>query len=190
MLILNLINNRSSLSHTVDWQKTILEERKWNSTSKNLRGHQKSLSSLRTCSSVTNSTTVKGPCLEMVGTNPLYNANGPSARTVFNAQSRAPEYGASAPASTFMFITLVFITSTGFDATAATNPAEKLAVTWVPSPSFITPFSSIISLIWSYEASCEAVTNMARFIVRDEPRHRLAIPSWRAMRFMASTTLV
>uniref|UniRef100_A0A6N2MJQ0 Uncharacterized protein n=1 Tax=Salix viminalis TaxID=40686 RepID=A0A6N2MJQ0_SALVM len=137
---------------------------------------QKSLSNFRTCSSVTNSTTVKGPCLEIVGIKPC---TGPWTLcfTVFTAQSNAPLYGGSTPGSTFIFITLVLITSIGFEATDATKPATKLAATWVPIPSLSRPFSRIISLAWSYDASCDAVTIIARLTVRPEPRHRLATPS-------------
>ena len=45
----------------------------------------KSMNSFRTYSSVTNSTTVNGPCLEIVGMKPLYKAITPSVLTVFMA---------------------------------------------------------------------------------------------------------
>uniref|UniRef100_A0A6N2MWZ3 Uncharacterized protein n=1 Tax=Salix viminalis TaxID=40686 RepID=A0A6N2MWZ3_SALVM len=115
---------------------------------------------------------------------------GPSAFTVFTAQSNAPLYGGSTPGSTFIFITLVLITSIGFEATDATKPATKLAATWVPIPSLSRPFSRIISLAWSYDASCDAVTIIARFTVRLEPRHRLATPSCFDICLKASTTLL
>ena len=45
----------------------------------------KSMNSFQTCSSVTNSTTVNGPCLEIVGMKPLYKAITPFVLTVFMA---------------------------------------------------------------------------------------------------------
>ena len=45
----------------------------------------KSMNSFRTYSSVTNSTTVNGPCLEIGGMKPLYKAITPSVLTVFMA---------------------------------------------------------------------------------------------------------
>ena len=44
-----------------------------------------SMNSFRTCSSVTNSTTVNGPCLKIVGMKPLYKAITPYVLTVFMA---------------------------------------------------------------------------------------------------------
>ena len=47
--------------------------------------YHKSMNSFRTCSSVTNSTTMNGPCLEIVEMKPLYKAITPFALIVFMA---------------------------------------------------------------------------------------------------------
>ena len=128
--------------------------------------------------------------LNNVGMNPLYSAITPSALTVFTAQPNAPSHGAFIPSPTFMFITRVFTTSTGFDATVATIPTAKLPVTWGPSPSAMALLLRIPSFAWSYVASWLAVTIIALFTVSDDPLQRLPRPSLFVILPIASTTLL